>query len=64
MALLVFPDVPGNLFPEDDYPGDEDPGDDPGDDDNDDEDDEDFLDALGELEPSVAVLNNLTLAVN
>ncbi|KIM56660.1 hypothetical protein SCLCIDRAFT_29417 [Scleroderma citrinum Foug A] len=55
--------VPGDLFPEDDYPGDEDPGDDPRDDD-DDEDDEDFLDALGELEPSVAVLNNLTLAVN
>ena len=60
MALSVFPDVPGNLFPEDDYPGDEDPGDD----DNDNEVDEDFLDALGELEPSVAVLNNLTLAVN
>ena len=56
--------VPGDLFPEDDYPDDEGPRDDPGDDDDDDEDDEDFLDALGELEPSVAVLNNLTLAVN
>ena len=56
--------VPGDLFPEDDYPDDKGPGDDPGDDDDDDEDDEDFLDALGELEPSVAVLNNLALAVN
>ena len=52
--------VPGDLFPEDDYPS----KDDPGDDNDDDKDDEDFLDALGELEPSVAVLNNLALAVN
>ncbi|KIM61766.1 hypothetical protein SCLCIDRAFT_121215, partial [Scleroderma citrinum Foug A] len=45
------------------------PGDDPGDDneddkDDDDDDDEDFLDTLGELEPSMAVLNNLALTVN
>ena len=54
--------MPGDLFPEDDYPGDNDPRDD--NDDDDDEDNEDFLDALGELEPSVAVLNNLTLTIN
>ena len=52
--------VPGDLFPEDDYPSNEGPGDD----NDDDEDDEDFLDTLGELEPSVAVLNNLALAIN
>ena len=52
--------MPGDLFLEDDYPS----NDDPGDDDEDDKDDEDFLDALGELEPSVAVLNNLALTVN
>ena len=56
--------MPGDLFPEDDYPDDEGPRDDPGDDDDDDEDDKDFLDTLGELEPSMAVLNNLALAVN
>ena len=56
--------VPGDLFPEDDYPNDEGPGDDPGDDEDDKEDDEDFLDALGKLEHSMAVLNNLALAVN
>ena len=56
--------MPGDLFPEDDYPDDEGPGDDPGDDNDDDEDDEDFLDTLGKLEPSMAVLNNLALAVN
>ena len=56
--------VPGDLFPEDDYPDDEGPGDDPRDDEDDNEDDEDFLDTLGELEPSVAVLNNPALAVN
>ena len=56
--------MPGDLFPEDDYPGDDRPRDDPGDDDDDNEDDEDFLDTLGKLEPSTAVLNNLALAVN
>ena len=56
--------VPGDLFPEDDYPGDKGPGNDPGDDNDDNKDDEDFLDALGELEPSVAVLNNLALTMN
>ena len=53
--------MPGDLFPEDDYPSNEDPRDDPRDDNDD---DEDFLDALGKLETSVAVLNNLTLAMN
>ena len=56
--------MPGDLFPEDDYPGDEGPSDDPRDDNDDDKDNEDFLDALGELEPSVAVLNNLALTIN
>ena len=56
--------MPGDLFLEDDYPSNENPGDDSGDDNNDDEVDEDFLDTLGELEPSMAVLNNLTLAMN
>ena len=56
--------VPGDLFPEDDYPGNEGPENDPGDDDVDDEDDENFLDTLGKLEPSMAVLNNLALTVN
>ena len=61
--------MPGDLFPEDDYPGDKGPGDkgpgdDPGDDNDDNKDDEDFLDTLGELEPSMAVLNNLALTMN
>ena len=45
-----------------DGPGD-DPGDDPGEDDND-EDDEDWIDAEGDLDPNMAVLNNLAVAVS
>ena len=43
-------------------PGD-DPGDDPGEDD-DDEDNEDWIDAKGDLDPNMAVLNNLAVTVS
>ena len=55
------PDVYGNNGPGD-GPGD-DPGDDPGEDD-DNEDDEDWIDAEGDLDPNMAVLNNLAVAVS
>jgi len=48
-------------FGPEDSPGDD--PDDPGDDNNDDDDDE-FLDAMEELDPSLAVFHNLAVAVN
>ena len=57
------PDTYGNNDPGN-GPGDgprNDPGDDPGDDD-DNEDDEDWIVADGELDPNMAVLNNLAVA--
>ena len=59
------PDMYGNNDPGNgpgDGPG-NDPGDDPGDDD-DNEDDVDWIDADGELDPNMAVLNNLAVAVS
>src|SRR5207245_61300 len=58
--------VPGDLYADpDDYPGDDGPGDDPGDDDDDDDDeDPDWVDAVDDLDPNLAVLNNLAVAVN
>ena len=55
------PNTYGNNNPGD-GPG-NDPGDDPGDND-DNEDDEDWIDANGELNPNMAVLNNLVVAVS
>ena len=55
------PDVYGNNGPGD-GPGD-DPGDDPGEDD-DDEDDEDWIDAEGDLDPNMAILNNLAVTIS
>ena len=51
----------GNNGPRD-GPGD-DPGDDPGEDDND-EDNEDWINAEGDLDPNMAVLNNLAVAIS
>ena len=51
------PDAYGNNGPRDD------PGDDPGEDD-DDEDDEDWIDAEGDLDPNMAILNNLAVAIS
>ena len=55
------PDAYGNNGPGD-GPGD-DPRDDPREDDND-EDDEDWIDAKGDLDPNMAILNNLAVAVS
>ena len=55
------PDAYGNNGPRD-GPGD-DPRDDPGEDDNN-EDNEDWIDAEGDLDPNMAVLNNLAVAVS
>ena len=55
------PDAYGNNDPGDGPRND--PGDDPRDDD-DDEDDEDWIDANGELDPNMAVLNNLAVAIS
>ncbi|KIM65629.1 hypothetical protein SCLCIDRAFT_22529 [Scleroderma citrinum Foug A] len=55
------PDAYGNNGPRD-GPRDV-PGDDPGEDDND-EDDEDWINAKGDLDPNMAILNNLAVAVS
>ena len=48
----------GNNDPRDD------PGDDPKDDDEDDEDDEDWINANSNLDPNMAILNNLAVAIS
>jgi len=49
-------------FSPEDGPGDD--PDDPGDNNNDDDDDDEFLDAMEELDPSLAVFHNLAIAIN
>ena len=67
--------VPGGYYADPDTYGNNDPGNGPGDgpgndprddpgDDDDDDDEEDWIDANGELDPNMAVLNNLAVAVS
>ena len=63
--------VPGGYYADPDTYGNngsgDGPGDDPGDDprdDDDDEDDEDWVDAEGDLDPNMAILNNLAVTVS
>ena len=60
------PDMYGNNDPGNGpgYGPGNDPGDDPGDDDDNDDDDEDWINADGELDPNMAVLNNLAVTVS
>ena len=55
--------VLGGYYADPDVYGNNGPGDDPGEDD-DDEDDEDWIDAEGDLDPNMAILNNLVVAVS
>jgi len=63
-SLCGFADLPGHFqwFGPKDSPGDD--PDDPGDDNNEDNDNNEFLNAMEELDPSLAVFHNLTIAIN
>ena len=59
--------VPGGYYADPDAYGNNGPGDDPGDDprdDDDNEDNKDWVDTEGDLDPNMAVLNNLAVAVS